>query len=182
MKPYFYFALLTNRFAARVRGRIIPTEVSLMKVKFLTMGMTLVIAIALVTELSAVSALSQDNTNQDPPAATPQATETQAPKKRVRRRARRGGAKTHRGVPSGVQNCIDHLIEMASADPLVAYEGHPSEIINNGLMWNDPKSKCSVGADPSLRLKLSNLVTAWNQKDAAQVRSLLQEIKSAAPQ
>ena len=86
------------------------------------------------------------------------------------------------GVPTGVQNCLDHLIEMASADPLIAYEGHPSEIINNGLLWNDPKSKCSVGADSSLRLKVSNLATAWQQKDAATVRSLLQEIKSAAPQ
>jgi hypothetical protein len=150
------------------------------------MGMTLAIAIALVAELSAVTALSQDNTNQTPPpTSTQQATETPPAKKNVRRRARRGGArgaKGHRGVPSGVQNCIDHLIEMASADPLVAYEGHPSEIVNNGLMWNDPKSKCSVGADTSLRLKITNMATAWNQKEAEKVRSLLQEIKSAAPQ
>lgn len=156
-----------------------------MRVKFLTMGMTLALAIALVTELSAVTALGQDNANQTPPTTTPQTTETPAAKKPVRRRAKRKGtrgAKAHRGVPSGVQNCIDHLIEMASADPLVAYEGHPSEIVNNGLMWNDPKSKCSVGADTSLRLKLTNLATAWTEKDAAKVRSLLQEIKSAAPQ
>lgn len=150
------------------------------------MGMTLAIAIALVAELSAVAALSQDNANQTPPEpSTQQTTQTPPAKPPARRRARRGGgrrAKAHRGVPSGVQNCIDHLIEMASADPLVAYEGHPSEIINNGLMWNDPKSKCSVGADTSLRLKISNLTTAWNQKEADKVRSLLQEIKSAAPQ
>jgi len=155
-----------------------------MRVKFLTMGMTLVLAIALVAELSALAALSQDNANQTPPTPTTQET-TEAPpaaKKPAQRRARRGGAKVHRGVPSGVQNCIDHLIEMASADPLIAYEGHPSEIINNGLMWNDPKSKCSIGTDSSLRLKVSNLATAWNEKDAAKVRSLLQEIKSAAPQ
>lgn len=181
-----------------------------MRVKFLTIGMTLVLAIALVAELSPVTVLSQDNTNQSnsnssrrrrgrrprppaqqpaeqtPPEATPATTETPAaeatPRRRTRRRAQRGGAMGHRGVPTGVQNCIDHLIEMASADPLVAYEGHPSEVINNGLMWNDPKSKCSVGADPSLRLKVSNLATAWALKDAAKVRSLLQEIKSAAPQ
>lgn len=178
-----------------------------MRVKFLTIGMTLALAIALVTELSPVTVLSQDNTNQSnsnssrrrgrrprppappaeqtPPEATPPATETPAaeatPQRRTRRRAQRG-ARGHRGVPTGVQNCIDHLIEMASADPLVAYEGHPSEVINNGLMWNDPKSKCSVGTDPSLRLKVSNLATAWTLKDAAKVRSLLQEIKSAAPQ
>jgi hypothetical protein len=180
-----------------------------MRVKSLTIGMTLVLAIALVTELSPVTVLGQDNTNQSntnssrrrrgrrprppatqpaeqtPPEATPPATETPAaeatPRRRGRRRAQRG-ARGHRGVPTGVQNCIDHLIEMASADPLVAYEGHPSEVVNNGLMWNDPKSKCSVGSDPSLRLKVSNLATAWILKDAAKVRSLLQEIKSAAPQ
>jgi hypothetical protein len=164
------------------RDRIIPTEVSLMRVKFLTMGMTLALAIALVAELSAVTALSQDNTNQTPPpTSTPQATEEKA-KKPVRRRARRGGARSKRGVPTGVQNCIDRLIELATPDPLVAYDGQPSEIVNNGLMWNDPKSKCSVGADTSLRLKITNMATAWNQKEADKVRSLLQEIKSAAPQ
>ena len=154
-----------------------------MRVKFLTMGMTLAIAIALVSELSAVTALSQDNPNQTPPStSTQQATETPPAKKPARRRARRGGSRAARGVPSGVQNCIDRLIEIATPDPLVAYEGQASQIVNNGLMWNDPKSKCSVGADTSLRLKLSNLATAWTQKDAAKVRSLLQEIKSAAPQ
>ncbi|HET8676277.1 MAG TPA: hypothetical protein VFO63_10850 [Blastocatellia bacterium] len=154
-----------------------------MRVKFLTMGMTLALAIALVAELSAVTALSQDNTNQTPPStSTPQATETPPAKKNVRRRVRRGGARSKRGVPTGVQNCIDRLIELATPDPLVAYDGQPSEIVNNGLMWNDPKSKCSVGADTSLRLKITNLATAWNQKEADKVRSLLQEIKSAAPQ
>lgn len=154
-----------------------------MRVKFLTMGMTLALAIALVAELSAVTALSQDNTNQTPPStSTPQATETPPAKKNVRRRVRRGGARSKRGVPTGVQNCIDRLIELATPDPLVAYDGQPSEIVNNGLMWNDSKSKCSVGADTSLRLKITNLATAWNQKEADKVRSLLQEIKSAAPQ
>ena len=87
-----------------------------------------------------------------------------------------------RGVPSGMKNCLDHLSQMAANDPLIDYEGHPSEIINNGLLWNDPKSKCSVGSDSALRLKVSNLATAWKMKDAAKVRSLLDEIKSAAPQ
>ena len=87
-----------------------------------------------------------------------------------------------RGVPTGVQNCLDHLIEMASADPLIPYEGHPQEIINNGLLWNDPKSKCSVASDASLRGKVFDVSTAWRMNDAAKVRSLLQEIKSAAPQ
>ncbi len=175
-----------------------------MRVKFLTMGMSLALALALVTEISAITAFSQDNTNQanansrrrrrgrrpppPPPAATeqapateaPQAAETMAPKKPARRRARRGAAM--RGVPSGVKACLDHLSQMAANDPLIDYEGHPSEVINNGLLWNDPKSKCSIGSDSSLRLKVSNLASAWMMKDAAKVRSLLEEIKAAAPQ
>ena len=85
-----------------------------------------------------------------------------------------------KGVPSGVKSCLDHLIKMAAADPLIPYEGHPSEIINNGLLWNDPHSKCSVGADLGLRDKLGAVALAWNLKDAAKVRSLLEEVKSAA--
>jgi len=104
----------------------------------------------------------------------------QAQKPRQRRGRARG--RMMRGVPKGVQACIDHLTEMASADPLIAYEGHPQEIVNNGLLWNDPKSRCSIGDDGKLRLKVSELASAWQAKDAAKVRSLLQEIKSAAPQ
>lgn len=179
-----------------------------MRVKFLTMGMSLALALALVTEISAVMAFSQDNTNKSssprrrrgrkppppPPAAdvqaqpeaAPPATDTMATQKPARRSGRRkgarGGAMSMQGVPSGVQKCLEHLSQMAANDPLIDYEGHPSEIINNGLLWNDPKSKCSIGGDASLRLKVSNLATAWSMKDAAKVRSLLEEIKSAAPQ
>ena len=173
-----------------------------MRVKFLTIGMSIALALALVAEISTVTAYGQDNTNantsrrrrgrkpppppaateQAPPAAAPQATETMAPKKPARRRAKRSGATSMRGVPKGVKNCLDHLSQMAANDPLIDYEGHPSEVINNGLLWDDPKSKCSIGSDASLRLKVSNLATAWKMKDAARVRSLLDEIKSAAPQ
>ena len=85
-----------------------------------------------------------------------------------------------KGVPSGVGSCIDHLIKMAAADPLIPYEGHPGEIINDGLLWNDPHSKCSVGADQVLRAKIGAVAAAWNLKDAAKTRSLLEEVKSAA--
>ena len=85
-----------------------------------------------------------------------------------------------KGVPSGVGSCLDHLIKMAAADPLIPYEGHPSEIINNGLLWNNPDSKCSVGADQRLRDKVGAVALAWNLKDAAKVRSLLEEVKAAA--
>lgn len=85
-------------------------------------------------------------------------------------------------VPKGVQKCIDHLIEMANAEPMTPYEGHPQKVINEGLMWNDEKSNCSIGADQDLRMKVLKMSNAWKMKDAATVRSLLAEIKSAAPQ
>lgn len=84
------------------------------------------------------------------------------------------------GVPSGVSSCIKHLSNMASKDPLVAYEGHPEEIVNNGLMWNDPKSKCSVGSDESARKKLAEITNAWRMKDGVKVRALLQDLERIA--
>ncbi len=102
-----------------------------------------------------------------------------APAKPKKPRAKK---KVETGIPKGVGACIDALIKMAEADPLIAYEGRPAEIINGGLLWNDPKSRCSVGNDNNLRLKLLDTSKAWREKDAARVRSLLQEIKSAAPQ
>jgi len=86
------------------------------------------------------------------------------------------------GIPTGAQNCIDRLTEIAAADPLPSYEGQPEQIINDGLMWSDEKSKCSIGSDAALRLKVFDLSNAWRLNDAAKVRSLLAEIKQAAPQ
>jgi hypothetical protein len=125
-----------------------------------------------------------------PPAATPVSAEpapaatgeqstaaTPAPRQRRRR-----GTRATRGVPTGVQACIDRLIEIASADPLPDYEGQPEQIINNGLLWNDEDSKCSIGTDAKLRLQLFEVSNAWRIKDTSKVRSVLQEVKSAAPQ
>ena len=117
---------------------------------------------------------------QTPPAKSEQ---TMAPTKKAggRKAGKKTKAKVMRGVPSGVQACLEHLSQMAATEPMTPYEGHPAEIINNGLLWNDAKSKCSIGTDPQLRLKVGKLSTAWRQKDAAAVKSLLEEIKSAAP-
>ncbi len=120
-----------------------------------------------------------------PPTDTAQAEPTAGTTTQQRRRRGNRGrarARANTGVPTGVQNCIDALIEIAGNDPLVPYDGRPEEIVNNGLMWNDPKSKCSVGTDSALRLKLFNLSNAWRRNNASEVRSLLQEIKSSAPQ
>lgn len=95
-------------------------------------------------------------------------------------RRRNGGGKGQ--IPKGVQACIDRLIQIAGADPLPEYGGEAEKIINDGLLWNDPKSRCSIGDNQSLRLKIAELVKAWRLKDASTARQLLQEIKSAAPQ
>ena len=141
-----------------------------MRAKLITVGMALVVTLALAS-VGAVAASIQAAA----PPAPKQAAPKQAKKRTVRKRA-------ETGIPKGVPNCIDALIKMASADPLPNYEGRPSDIINNGLLWNDPKSKCSIGDNKDLRLKLLDVGNAWRQKDAARVRSLLEEVKSAAPQ
>ncbi|HKS43464.1 MAG TPA: hypothetical protein VJX74_22810 [Blastocatellia bacterium] len=136
-----------------------------MKAKLVTLGLAVVVAVALVFEVSAITFANQDT----PPAmAKPR-------KKRVRKPAKNRMA----GVPMGVENCLNHLAKMAAADPLIDYEGHPSEIINNGLLWNDPKSKCAV-SDEGQRKKIFELAQAWRMKDASKVRSLLQEMGATA--
>ncbi|MEW6209882.1 MAG: hypothetical protein AB1631_16070 [Acidobacteriota bacterium] len=136
-----------------------------MRARHITVGFALVLALM----FAETAALSQTATAPAPTKAPAQA------KKRPRKKA-------ETGIPKGVHNCIDALIKMAAADPLINYEGRPSDIINNGLLWNDPKSKCSIGDNKDLRLKLLDVANAWRKKDAASVRSLLAEVKSAAPQ
>ena len=141
---------------------------------------TLAVAVAFLS-MNAFSALGNP-----PQAAAPAKPEqTMAPAKKTGGRKPKAGKKANpkamQGVPSGVQACLDHLSTMAATVPMTPYEGHPAEIINNGLLWNDAKSKCSIGADPQLRLKVANLAGAWQQKNAEKVKALLEEIKSAAP-
>lgn len=129
-----------------------------MKTRLVTFSMVAVFAIALALEGLATAR----EMNGSESAA-------QRPRSRTRQKAMRG-------VPSGVDNCMKHLAEMAQMEPLPDYEGHPSEIINNGLLWNDAKSKCSIGDDQAKRLQLFELSKAWRMKDTARVRSILQEL------
>ena len=160
-----------------------------MRAKLVTLGITAVATLALVVQASS-QAIAQ-NTNKPPaakkkappppppkPAAAPAAPAPEGtmmaakPKPKPKKKAPMRMA----GVPSGVPNCIKHLTQMAAKDPLIDYDGHPSEIVNNGLLWNDPKSKCSVASDEAKKKKVLDLANAWRRKDAAQVRSLLQEL------
>jgi hypothetical protein len=171
-----------------------------MRAKLATLGMSMVVVVALVIEGLAIPYFNQ-NTNQSgttttrrrparrsaskPATTTGDATaeQTTAPATQTMgsTRARRGGRRRGgrrmmmAGVPSGVENCLNHLAQMAASDPLIEYEGHPSQIINEGLLWNDPKSKCAA-SDPAQRTKIFELGTAWRMKDSAKVRSLLSEL------
>jgi hypothetical protein len=109
--------------------------------------------------------------------AAKQEEKTMAPKKTPKKKRSRAMG----GIPKGAQACVDRLIEIASADPLPAFGGQAEQIVNNGLLWDDPKSKCSIGSDQGLRKKVSDMGVAWREKNAEKTRSLLQEIKSAAP-
>ena len=143
-----------------------------MKAK-LALRAVLVLAVCLLISASSIAVTTQDASK------TGQKTAPNVQDKKVQKKKRKAKAG---GIPKGVQACIDRLIKIASADPLPAYEGQAEDIINNGLLWNDPKSKCSIGTDQALRSKVSSIAAAWRQKDAEKVRSLLQEIKAAAPQ
>lgn len=163
-----------------------------MRAKLVTFGITAVATLALVVQASS-QAIAQGNANKPaaakkvapPPPTKPaqakpapaapaaaQGTMAAKPKPKPKKKAPAVMA----GVPKGVPACIKHLTQMAAKDPLIDYDGHPSEIINGGLLWNDPKSQCSIAGDEAMKKKVVELAGAWRRKDAAQVRSLLEEL------
>jgi hypothetical protein len=161
-----------------------------MRVKIVTFGITAVATLALVAQASS-QAIAKGNTNkpaakmkapapavpkaaQAKPAPAPESGQTMMAAKPKPKPKKKKAAMA--GVPKGVPACIKHLTDMAAKDPLIDYDGHPSEIINGGLLWNDPKSRCSIGGDEDMKKKVVELAGAWRRKDAAQVRSLLQDL------
>ena len=166
-----------------------------MRIRSVILGLGLVAAAGLMSEASAQAvagsaykpaAKNVKRVAKAPaPSSTPAVSQAPAadqtmtaakPKPKAKRRA----SKKMAGVPNGVPACIKHLREMAEKEPLIDYDGHPSEIINGGLLWNDPKSRCSVAGDEAMKKKAVDLAGAWRKKDAATVRSLLAELESAA--
>src|SRR5262245_31663903 len=118
-----------------------------MRVKLLTTAVAVLVTAMLAIEITPAAAMAQGNSNATGNKAT-------------QHRLARAKGKAMRGVPKGVAACIEHLQQMAQADPLIAYEGHPQEIVNNGLLWNSPKSHCSVGDNEQLRKKIVDAATA----------------------
>jgi len=165
-----------------------------MRAKLVTFGITAVATLALVVQASS-QAIAQGNSNKPAaakrkapppppkpaqakpaPAAAAPAEGTMAAKPKPKPKKKKKAPMAMAGVPNGVPNCIKHLTQMAAKDPLIDYDGHPSEIINGGLLWNDPKSQCSIAGDEAMKKKVIELAGAWRRKDASQVRSLLQEL------
>ena len=164
-----------------------------MRAKLVMLGFTAVAILALVLQASP-QAIAQGNSNKPatakktkaakpapPPAAAPAAGETtMAAKPKPKPKRKRKPSMAMAGVPMGVPACLQHLTKMAEKDPLIDYDGHPSEIINGGLLWNDPKSRCSIGSDEATRKKVVEVAVAWRAKNASTVRSLLQELSGMA--
>ncbi|MEK6321315.1 MAG: hypothetical protein AABN33_06485 [Acidobacteriota bacterium] len=167
-----------------------------MRAKLVMFGFTAVAILALVLQASP-QAIAQGNANKPAtakkspppppkpaqakpaPAADPgQAMMAAKPKPKPKRKRKASMAMA--GVPMGVPACIKHLKQMAEKDPLIDYDGHPSEIINGGLLWNDPKSRCSIASDETTKKKVIELAGAWRSKNASTVRSLLQELEGMA--
>lgn len=168
-----------------------------MRAKLVTFGFTAVAILALVLQASP-QAIAQGNANksaatkkappppkpvQAKPAPAPDAgqdTMAAKPKPKPKRKRKPKPSMAMTGVPLGVPACIQHLTKMAEKDPLIDYDGHPSEIINGGLLWNDPTSRCSVAGDEATKKKALELASAWRVKDASKVRAILQDLGGMA--
>ena len=167
-----------------------------MRAKLVMFGFTAVAILALVLQASP-QAIAQGNSNKKaapkkaPPAppkvveskpapAAAAGQETMAAKPKPKPKKKRKPSMAMTGVPMGVPACLQHLTKMAEKDPLIDYDGHPSEIINGGLLWNDPKSRCSIASDESTKKKVVELAGAWRAKDASKVRGILQELSGMA--
>jgi hypothetical protein len=147
-----------------------------MKVRHTIMAIVLFAVAAPAFEASATARAQQQGAGQTGVSSAQQQTTPATQRRRPRRR--QGRAAT--GIPSGVENCLNRLATLAAADPLINYEGQPSNIINNGLLWNDPKSKCSLGDDAARRKQVFELSNAWRTKNAEQVRSILTSMGATA--
>jgi hypothetical protein len=164
-----------------------------MKAKVFAMGLIVVAALMVAAGPATRSVLARQNANankraprgktgsaskaSNSQAATAAATgEQPKPKKPARKHPKEAV-----GIPSGAGACVAKLEQLASKQPLTPYEKGPEQIINNGLLWNDPHSKCSVGSDQAVRNKVFAVATAWQQKDSGKIQGALAELKSSLP-
>jgi hypothetical protein len=136
-----------------------------MRSKLLTLFMAVAVVVALAAEFSVATLAYQGNANK---AATPA-----KPKAKKRKKP----ASHAMAMPTTPQDCLNRLATLAAREPLPAYEGEPMKIINDGLLWTN--GKCAV-TDQAQRGKLLDVANKWRMKDAAGVRSGLQELGGTA--
>src|SRR5436853_5367597 len=135
-----------------------------MRSKLLTLFMAVAVVVALASEFSVAAFAYQGNANKSAPAK---------PKAKKRKKPMSHTA----AMPTNPQACLNRLATLAARDPLPSYEGEPSKIINDGMLW--PNGKCAV-TDQAQRLKLFDLGNKWRMNDAAGVRAALQEMGATA--
>lgn len=148
-----------------------------MKVRHTLIAIALFAIAAPAYEASATVGAQQASAGQTGVSTAQQPTTPATPRRRPRRKKARAAAT---GIPTGVENCLNRLATLAAADPLPDYEGQPSDIINNGLLWNDAKSKCSIGDDAARRRQLFELSNHWRMKHTDEVRKLLSDMGATA--
>src|SRR5690349_16869889 len=136
-----------------------------MRSKLLTLLMAVAVGGALAAESSVAAFAFQANANKPAAAAKPKAKKRKKP------------ASHAMAMPTDPQGCLNRLATLAAREPLPAYDGEPSRIINDGLLWAN--GKCTV-SDQAQRLKLADLANKWRMNDAAGVRASLQEMGATA--
>ena len=163
-----------------------------MRLRVFAMGLIVVAATVAATGPAPRSVLARQNANANKRASRPKtgsatkATNSQAApaaageQPKARKPARKHPKETM-GIPSGAGACVAKLEQLASKEPMTPFENGPDQIINNGLLWNDPHSKCSVGSDQTVRNKVFAVATAWQQKNSSGVQSALADLKSSVP-
>jgi hypothetical protein len=138
-----------------------------MKVKLFSIGLMVVAAAVVAMGPAPGSVMASQNAN----ANTAKAKRRSGPRHRSEKV----------GIPSGAGNCVAKLEQLAAKEPLTPYEHGPDQIINNGLLWNDPHSKCSVGTDQAVRNKVFAVATAWQKKNGDELKTALADLKSSIP-
>ena len=147
-----------------VRSSLLLVGGLFMRSKLLTLFMAVAVVVALASEFSVAAFAYQGNANKSAPAK---------PKAKKRKKPMSHTA----AMPTDPQACLNRLATLAARDPLPSYEGEPSKIINDGMLW--PNGKCAV-TDQAQRLKLFDLGNKWRMNDAAGVRAALQEMGATA--
>ncbi|MEN3333568.1 MAG: hypothetical protein V7641_2933 [Blastocatellia bacterium] len=136
-----------------------------MRSKLLTLFMAVAVVVALAAEFSVAALAFQGNANKSAAPAKPKAKKRKKPMSHAA------------AMPTDPQACLNRLATLAAREPLPSYDGEPSKIINDGMLWS--QGKCMV-TDQAQRLKLVDLSNKWRMNDAAGVRAALQEMGATA--